>query len=723
MIEYSNNYFHITTQNTSYVMKVLPDGVLRHCYYGKRISVENMDFYNLYTGYTFIVPYMVNNEPTSLDALPQECPSYGRSDYRNPAVVIENAEGRRVNDYKYRSHSLHKGVVPIEGMPYLNENTQTAQSLEIVLQDCISGVLLHLFYTVFEDVDVIARHIQVENITDSTVTLHKVMSMSLDFECADFEMLSLYGSWGNERAVERYPLHHGKTVISSTKGASGHHTCPFAALVKDNTDENNGEAYGVSLVYSGDFEIGAQLGQFEGTRLYAGINSECFSWNLSGGESFTSPQAVMTYSCEGLGQMSRNFHEMCRKHLGKATAKKKHPVVWNLWEAFYFDINGQKVLNTIDLIKDFGIDVLVLDDGWFGKRNDDTTSLGDWVINKEKFPDGFDNIINKCKQCGIKFGLWFEPEVVSPESELFKAHPDWCIHIEGIVPLKSRNEYLLDFSQKAVVDSVYNSVSAILKRYDISYVKWDMNRNFTDNGSVFLNKNQQGGFSHRYILGVYSLMQRLISDFPHIFFEGSSGGGGRFDFGILYYMSQIWTSDNSDALGRLSIQHGTSMLFPPETISCHVSVCPNHQTGRTTPFKSRGDVAQLFSFGYELNPNDLSLEEVEQVKEQIKKHRQLEEWIYDCDFYRIKRPTGKDSCSWQAVSKDKRSAAVLYMTELTKPEKVGEYLRLKGLDPNKRYKVLPLGIETSGDILMYAGLPIKNQYRDFTSIFFEIFEV
>jgi len=598
-----------------------------------------------------------------------------------------------------------------------------AECLEIIMSDCISGVHLHLFYTVFEDADVIARHIQVENITENIVTLHKVASMSLDFECADFEMISLYGSWGSERTVERYPLHHGKAVISSTKGATGHHTCPFAALVKANTDEDSGEAYGVSLIYSGDFEIGAQIGQFESTRLYAGINSESFSWNLSGGESFTSPQAVLTYSSEGLGKMSQNFHKMCRKHLGMAASKKKHPVVWNLWEAFYFEVDDQKVLNTIDAVKNFGIDVLVLDDGWFGRRKDDTSSLGDWVVNKEKFPNGFDNIIKRCKQYGIKFGLWFEPEVVSPESELFKAHPDWCIHIDGFAPLKSRNEYLLDLSQEAVINSVYDSMSDILRKYDISYVKWDMNRNFTDIGSVFLNKNQQGGYPHRYILGVYSLMERLTRDFPNVFFEGSSGGGGRFDFGMLYYMSQIWTSDNSDAIGRLSIQHGSSMLFPPETISCHVSVCPNHQTGRITPFKSRGDVAQLFSFGYELNPNDLSSEECEQVKAQVNKHRQIEKWIYDCDFYRIKTPTGSESCSWQAVSKDKCSAAVFYMTELTKPEKVGEYLRLKGLDPNKKYRVIPLDIETSGDILMYAGLPIKNQYRDFTSILFELFEV
>lgn len=723
MIVFSDNYFHISTKNSSYVIGILPDGTLKHCYYGKRIATQNMDFYNLYSGYTFIAPLMVNGEPTTADALPQECPSRGRGDYRNPALVIESTDGRRVNDFKYCSHRLHKGAVRLEGLPCLDQNAEFAEVLEIVMKDIITGVHVHLFYTVFEDADIIARHTQVENVTENTVTLYNTMSFNLDIEASDFEMLTLYGSWGNERTPERYPLHHGKATVSSGKGASGHHSCPFAALVKKNTDEENGEAYGVSLIYSGDFELGAQIGQFGGTRFFGGINDENFSWVLNRGESFTTPQAVLTYSSEGLGKMSRNFHEVCRRHLGAVARQKAHPVVWNLWEAFYFDVNEQKVLDTIDAIKDFNVDVIVLDDGWFGKRCDDTTSLGDWVINREKFPNGFDNIIERCRLNGIKFGLWFEPEVISPESELYKSHPDWCIHISGIEPMKSRNELLLDYSRKEVVDAVYERMAAILKCNDISYVKWDMNRNMTDTGSAYLAPDRQGEFSHRYILGVYSLMQRLREEFPSIFFEGSSGGGGRFDFGILYYMPQIWASDNSDACGRLQIQYGTSMVFPPETISCHVSVCPNHQTGRITPFKSRGDVAQLFSFGYELNPKELSDEEKEQVKAQIEKHKQLDGWLNDSEFYRLKQPTGCESCAWQAVSSDKSRAAVLYATELTRPERVGEYLRLKGLDETKKYRVLPLNTEITGDVLMYAGLPVKNQYRDFSTVLFELFEV
>ncbi len=725
MIIFSNNYFYITTKNSSYIMRVLPDGVLEHCYYGRCVANENMDYYNLYTnsGYDYTAPYIVNNEITALDALPQECPGCGRGDYRNPAVVIENADGRRVNDFKYCYHSLISGAVSIENLPHLECDNDSAETLEIVLKDSVSGVHLHLFYTVFAEIDVIARHIRIENTTDKTVFVDSVMSMSLDFEYSDFEMISLYGRWANERSVERYPLHHGKTTVSSSRGATGHQSCPFAALVSENADEENGEVYAVSLIYSGNFEIGAEIGQFGGTRFYAGINKENFSWELNAGESFVSPQAVLTYSYNGLGQMSRNFHEVCRRYLGAASENRKHPIVLNMWEAFYFDVTEQKVVKTINAAQDFGIDTLVLDDGWFGKRESELTSLGDWYINTDKFPNGLDNIIKLCKANGLNFGLWFEPEVISPESELYKNHPDWCIHIDGIDPIKQRSEYLLDFSREEVVEYVYNCISAILRKYDITYVKWDMNRNMTDNGSNSLGQRNQGEHAHRYILGVYGFMNSLRKEFPDVFFEGSAGGGGRFDMGILYYMHQIWTSDNTDAIGRLGIQYGTSMVFPPESISCHVSDCPNHQTGRTTPFKTRADVAQLFSFGYELDPNTLTAELKELLIAQVAKHRELENWIYNASFYRLKDPFKQDNCAWQMVSSDKSRSAVLYVTKFTNPKKPGEYLKITGLDENKKYKVLPLDITVSGNTLMYAGLPIKEQYSDFNSILFDIFEV
>lgn len=723
MIKYTNNTFYISTANTSYIFKNSPEGLLIHTYYGKRIAEENMDFYNLYISFDYTAAQSVGENITTMDALPQECPSRGRGDYRTPAVIIEAKDGRGVNEYRYVSHTITKGAPKLCGLPHLDANPDKAETLEIVLKDTITKATLHLFYTVFEEIDIIARHTVVENTSEETITVKNIASAALDFEESDFDMVSLYGRWANERTVERYPIKHGKSVISTTRGASSHELNPFAALAKKDATETNGDVYGVSLIYSGNFEISANVGQFSGTRFLAGINPESFSWELAVGESFVSPQAVLTYSSEGFGKMSRNFHKLCRTHLGACAKNVKHPIVYNLWEAFYFEVTEEKALKTFETVKDFGVDTLVLDDGWFGDRNGEETAMGDWFINKEKFPGGLDRLIALCKENNLNFGLWFEPEMIGPISELYKAHPDWCIHIPDVEPVQSRCQLILDFSRDEVVDAVYDTIATLLNKYEISYVKWDMNRNMTDFGSHTLPSHRQGEHAHRYILGVYKLMERFVNDFPHIFFEGSAGGGGRFDFGILYYMPQIWTSDNSDALGRLKIQHGTSFVYPPETMSSHVSVCPNHQTYRITPLKSRGDVAQLFSFGYELNPKLLTDEEISDLKAQIVKHRELETWLNESDFYRLIDPANGENCAWQMVSYDKKHSAVLYMTQLTKPKLIGRYLKLQGLDENKQYRVEPLGETVSGSTLMYAGIPINTQQDDFTTILFEIHSV
>ena len=722
MITHNNNTFYITTENSSYIMRILPDGILSHIYYGKQMEEENMDFYNLYIPFDYAAAHRVGDSITTLDALPQEFSGQGRGDYRVPAAVIKNNDGRAVNDFRYESYKIHKGTPQISEMPHLDVNTEKAETLEIVLKDIVSGVKAHLFYAVFYDIDIIARHTVIENCTDKTVTVDKITSATLDFEDNDFDMLSLYGRWANERTVERHPLFHGKTVIGSNRGASGHQSNPFAALARKDTTEDNGEVYGMSLVYSGNFEIGADAGQFGGTRFYAGLGED-FSWELCGGESFVSPQVILTYSSEGFTKMSHNFHTVCRNHLGACATQKKHPILLNLWEAFYFEVDEQKAITAINAAKNFGIDTVVLDDGWFGKRNGEETSMGDWFVNKEKFPNGLEGIINCCKSNNLKFGLWFEPEMVGPDSDLYLAHPDWCIHIDGVEPIKSRSEYILDLSREEVVEYVYETISALLKKYDISYIKWDMNRNMTDNGSAWLSKYRQGEHAHRYILGVYKLMEKFRKNFPNVFFEGCAGGGGRYDFGILYYMPQIWASDNSDAIERLRIQHGTSFVYPPETMSAHVSECPNHQTGRISPFETRGNVAQLFSFGYEFNPTKMIETEINQINEQIEKHKQLEKWLLDAKFYRLIDPAKSDDCAWQAVSTDKKNSAVVYVTQITKPKKLGRYLRFKGLDQNKKYRVEPLGITVSGELLMNAGIPIKNQPLDFESLFFEITQV
>lgn len=703
-------------------MKTLKDGMLVHTYYGKKIKEQNVDFYNMNIHYTYDPAYNADGEQTVRSALSQEFSGRGRGDYRVPAAVIKDSDGRAVNDFRYESYRIFKGIAEMDGMPHLDVNTAEAETLEIVLSDIVSGAKAHLFYVVFSDIDIIARHTVIENNTDKEVTIDSINSAVIDFTDSDFDMLSLYGRWANERTVERHPLFHGKTVLSSGRGASGNHSNPFAALARKDTTEDSGEVYAMALVYSGNFEIGADASQFGNTRFYAGMGGD-FSWQLKSGESFVSPQAILTYSCEGFTKMSHNFHSACRNHLGACAIQKKHPILLNLWEAFYFEVDEQKAITAINAAKNFGIDTVVLDDGWFGKRNSDKDSMGDWFVNKEKFPNGLQGIINCCKENNLKFGLWFEPEMVAPDSDLFRAHPDWCIHIDGVEPIKSRYEYILDLSRDEVCEYVYNTIADILKNNDISYIKWDMNRNMTDNGSAWLGKGRQGEHAHRYILGVYKLMEKFRKNFPNIFFEGCAGGGGRYDFGILYYMPQIWASDNSDAIARLKIQHGTSFVYPPETISAHVSECPNHQTGRITPFETRGNVAQLFSFGYEFNPTKMSEAEVKQINEQIKKHRQLEEWLPNAEFYRLIDPKGAEDCAWQAVSEDKKKSVAVYTAQLTQAEKPGKFLRLKGLEGDEKYLVEPYGIIAYGDLLMNAGVPIKKRLMDFESVLLEINQI
>lgn len=723
MIRVNEKYFHIITANSSYVIRILPDKTLNHCYYGKRISNVELDDYHLFIPHDYTASVSVDDNISTMDAIPQECPSFGRGDYRTPAVVIENDDGRTVNEFKYLRFKHYSSVAPIEGMPYLDCNTENAETLEIILCDTVTDINIHLYYTVFEDIDIIARHTRVVNQSGKDVTLRKVMSASFDFETSDFDMTTLSGRWACERSVERFPIRRGKTTVSSMQGATGHSSTPFAAISQKNADENYGEVFGMTLVYSGNFEMGVDVGQFGGARFFGGINPETFSWRLCNGDDFVTAQALITYTDNGFGQMSKNFHNACRKHLGVCTKNKPHPIVLNLWEAFYFDITEEAVIKSIRAVKNTGIDTVVLDDGWFGKRQNDETSLGDWFINSDKFPNGFGSIISECKANGLKFGLWFEPEMISEESELYKKHPDWCIRLPGISPIKSRNELVLDMSRPEVVDGVYRIISKVIRENNISYIKWDMNRNITDGGSISLEPDRQGEHFHRYILGVYSLMERLTKRFPNVFFEGCAGGGGRFDFGILYYMSQIWTSDNSDAIARLKIQHGTSYIFPPETMSAHVSACPNHQTGRTTSLDTRGNVAQLFSFGYEFDPCSIPMETRSQIICQVERHRSYEEWIYTADFYRLIDPAVNGKCSWQLVSNDRMRAAVLYAVGMVEANTCGEYIRLKGLDPDKKYLVVQMNIKTTGDILMNAGLPIRKHFTDFDSVLIDIVSI
>ena len=725
MIAYNNNYFYLETENTSYIMKKLSNGILQHIYYGAKVSQDDFSYYNLFRECAFSPLIRRDGYETSRDTVPQEYPTFGRGDYRQAALLVESAGGRCVNELSYTGYEIFKGKPDMKGLPHLDANTQDIQTLAITMKDVIAGFEVILYYSVFEKEDIISRMVKIINTSEKPIQIRNVASLSIDFETAEFDLISLKGAWARERHVSRRAISQGTTSVESRRGSSSHQLNPFMALAEKNADENKGEVYGFSLIYSADFKALAEVNQLDNTRLQIGINPETFSWKLIPEDSFTSPEALMTYTANGLNAMSQNFHHVCRNHLGKCADKDMiHPIVINSWEAMYFDMSEEKIQQFILNCKGLGIDTFVLDDGWFGHRDDDTTSLGDWSVDKNKFKDGLHSVVDFCHSNGMKFGIWFEPEMISRESLLFKVHPDWCIHCDGAEPVESRQQLVLDMSRSEVVDNIYEQMAKMIKEYDISYIKWDFNRNLTDNGSYTLPEDCQKEHTHRYMLGVYSLMQRLNENFPNVFFEGCSGGGGRFDFGILYYMPQIWTSDDSDAIERLKIQYGTSFVYPPATMVAHVSACPNHQTGRTTPFETRGEVAQMCNYGYELDVGMLSEEEKEQIKAQVAKHRELEPLILRGDYYRLKSPFESNLCVWQLVSEDKSRAYVCAAFQTTVPNPKGEYVRLMGLNENKQYRIMPWNVIVGGDSLMHAGLPlIQPAGWDYKVLAFDLQEV
>lgn len=723
MIEFNTETktFHLGTAHSSYLIKILENGMLCHWYYGDALPLDDMDYYHLFRRHEYMPTFECNGHSLSRDTAPQEYPTYGNGDYRNPALIVENTSGRCVNDLVYKEHRIIKGRPALKGLPAFTANTEGLDTLEIVLTDSVMRYEVSLFYSVYEAEDAITRHAVIRNTTEETVRLLSAQSLSMDFQSVELEIINLCGTWARERHIVRRALSEGSFSFESRKGASGHQFNPFAALVSPDTNENSGSAYGFALVYSGNFKISAEVDPFSSVRLQAGINPHGFTYILEPGESFTTPEAISVYSNQGLNGMSHCFHDMCRNHLGRSARKtQNHPILINSWEAMYFDMSDERVCKFVNDCKGLGIDTFVLDDGWFGSRNNDYSSLGDWFVDRAKFPNGLHNIIKSCKENGMKFGIWFEPEMISRDSELFRAHPDWCIHVSDKDPVESRHQLVLDMARPEVVDYVYEQIAAILNEYDISYVKWDMNRNITDNGSNSLPPERQGEHAHRYILNVYQLMDRLTRAFPEVLFEGCAGGGGRFDFGVLYYMPQIWTSDDTDAIERLKIQYGTSFVYPPAAMSAHVSACPNHQTSRSVSFKTRGDVAQICNFGYELDVSRLTEAEHEQIKEQIALHKRIEPLIYEGDFYRLCSPFEKDYCSWQLVSKDQNTSFAVFATQKTTPNTAGFFLKLKGLHEEKLYTVKPLGVKLRGKTLMSAGLPITNGLTDFTTTTFEL---
>lgn len=716
--------FVLNTQNTTYAIGIVDESYLCHVYYGKRLHTTDLRYLLKEEDAPYVPSKNQREKNSFLDMAYMEYPETGMGDYRESAFCMKDMDGYRASELCYEKYEIAEGKPSLTGLPSTWGAKDTCSTLKLYCRDQLTGVRVCLQYTAFEDVDAITRSVVVENQGTKSVYLEKVLSACLDLEDRDYEMIGLFGSWARERHMQRRPLGYGRSNIASFHGESSHQEHPFLALVTPDTTQTNGEVYAMNFVYSGNFIAQAEKNQFDSVRMTMGIHPEGFCWKLDPKEVFTAPEVVMVYSDEGLGKMTRTFHDLYRMHLIRSPyLHKERPILINNWEATYFDFDEKKLIDIAKEASQLGIEMLVMDDGWFGHRSSDDSSLGDWQVNEEKLKGGLSYLIEEVKKTGMKFGIWFEPEMISPDSNLYHEHPDWAIQIPGRDITQSRAQYVLDLSRQEVVDAVYDMVAAILKSADISYVKWDMNRQLTTLGSAKLPADRQGELFHRYMLGVYQLQERLITDFPDLLLENCSGGGARFDAGMLYYSPQIWCSDDTDAIERLEIQEGTALVYPLSCMGAHVSVCPNHTVGRTTPFETRGHVALAGTFGYELDITKLSEEEKQMVKEQTALYHKHHNLIAEGDYYRLvsARETGHQADSFMVVSKDKTKALLFYVQVLAKANAKSRFLRLQGLDANKSYQVN--GQIYTGETLMCAGIKIAPQYGDFKSLLVEIKEI
>lgn len=711
--------FHLQSKNTSYVMKVTKQGYLAHLYWGRKVTGLGLERLLEFKGRASFSPTPdMEQLDLSLDTLPQEYPSYGGSDFRSPAVQVQQADGSTVTELLYDSYRIVPGKPALAGLPAVYaESMDEAETLEITLKDDIAGLQVVLAYTVFRDSDAIARSARLVNTGSGPLKVLRALSMSLDMADDRYELLQLSGSWTRERHIHRRGLVPGMQSVESRRGSSSHVQNPFIALLSEGATEEHGTAYGVSLVYSGSFTAGAEVDQFHSARVFAGINPFDFSWLLGPGESFQTPEAILTFSDQGIGGMSRTYHDLYRSRLCRGTFRDQvRPILVNNWEATYFNFDADKIEAIARAGRELGIELFVLDDGWFGKRDDDRTSLGDWFVDRRKLPNGLEDLVSRVKNLGMEFGLWFEPEMISPDSELYRNHPDWCLHVEGRRRTQGRQQLILDLSREDVQEYIVRTISDILASAPITYVKWDMNRNMTEIGSALLPADRQRETAHRYMLGLYSVLERITTAFPNILFESCSGGGGRFDPGMLYYMPQTWTSDNSDAISRLKIQYGTSIVYPVSSMGAHVSAVPNHQVGRITSLETRGNVALSGNFGYELDLTKFSEEENTIVKEQVELYKNIRHLVQFGDFYRLLSPFEGNDTAWMFVSKAKDEAFVVYVSELQEPHaRLGRF-KLQGLAPEKQYMLEGSdGLPYGGDDLLYAGLPKPQFFGDFAS--------
>ena len=719
----STNSFHLQAGNTSYIMQVFKSGYLAHLYWGKKIRKPVIDeMLALMLRDSFSANTDSPDEMLSLDTLPQEYPAYGNTDFRTPAYSVQLENGSTITDLRYESHKISDGKPTLLGLPatYV-ESASEARTLEIVMRDSLIGLKVVLSYTAFENHDVITRSVRFINESSTNLKLIRALSMSLDFNKNDYDFMHLSGAWSRERHIERTALSSGNKSIESRRGASSHQHNPFIALLSSDANEDHGDVYGFSLVYSGNFLAQVEIDQYQTTRVSMGINPFDFSWLLEPNEEFQTPEVVMVYSSEGIGKMSRSYHKLYRTRLCRGEFRDKvRPVLVNNWEATYFNFNAENIESIAKVGKDLGIELFVLDDGWFRKRDNDKSSLGDWVVNLKKLPKGINNLANSINNIGLEFGLWFEPEMISPDSDLYRTNPDWCIHVPNRARSQARNQLVLDLSREDVCNYIINAVCSILNSAPISYVKWDMNRNMTEIGSTSLPPERQRETAHRYMLGLYKVMDSITKSFPKVLFESCSGGGGRFDPGLLFYMPQVWTSDNTDAVERLKIQYGTSIVYPASTMGAHVSAVPNHQVNRNTSLKIRGDVAMCGNLGYELDLTKFTVGEKEEVKSQILKYKQIRKLVQFGEMYRLLSPFDGNDCSWMYISEDKTQALVTYFRVLAVPNAPIRKLKLKGLDSNMDYSITNKKNIFGGDYLMYSGIDIPDLFGDYQSMMWTI---
>ena len=729
--------FHLYNQEISYIIKILDNDQPGQLYYGKRLT-HREDFSHLFEyAMRDMSPYAFEGNSTfSLENIKQEYPTFGCGDMRFPAYEIERENGSHVVEFVYKEHKIYNGKPKLEGLPatYV-ESDDEAQTLELVLEDTSINTRIVLLYTIYEAFPVIARSVRFECDSDEKITLLSAMSACVDLPDKDYEMIDLAGVWARERHVRRHKLDYGIQSIYSMRGCSSYQFNPFLALARENADEFQGQVYGFSLVYSGNFLAQTEVDNYDTARVLMGIHPNGFKWTLGKGESFQTPEMVMVYSEAGLNGMSQTFHKLYRTRLARGTWRDKvRPILINSWEAFYFDFDAPKLLGLADAAADLGMELFVLDDGWFGKRDDSTSSLGDWYPNEEKLKGTLKELAEKINAKGLKFGLWIEPEMTNKDSDLYRAHPDWLLAEQGKRICHSRTQYVLDFSKKEVREYIGDMLENLLAEVPVSYIKWDMNRTFSE---VFSNGNDreyQGKVCHKYILGVYELYERLTSRFPHVLFESCASGGARFDPGMLYYAPQGWTSDDTDAIERLKIQYGTSMVYPVSCMGSHVSASPNHQTNRVTPIETRADVAYFGTFGYELDLLKLDEEDKAEIRRQIAFMKEKRDLIQKGTFYRLKSPFEGNETAWMIVSEDQKKALVGYY-RVMQPVNVGfKRLKLKGLKEDTCYKVSGYAYDCYGDELMQVGMILSdsasgvwkkgvNDKGDFQAEVFEIVAV